>query len=459
MKRVTGGAGGKRRDAAFPTANRMDRREFLHAGVMATLAAKVLGDVTLARAQAPQTPPAVPPAAGAAQSAATAAAAAPTRRLQMDCYTRVLQWIRDPDEIAEAAIEMTFSGVEPTITGGAGHIDPANVTTELPAFAKVMQKHGLKVTQVRGGNQTSVDQPNLEAMVAAMGECGARYYWCGTDNYDFSKPIQPQLDAIRKKVEAFVRLNEKHHTTLMYHTRAGANSVGSVVWDLLYVMKDFDPKYVGFHWDTGHMALHGSNMWELLLRTAGPYVAAMSWKDRSWQQNLGFLGEGGPFPGPDPAAAAAANAGRGGGRGRGGAGAEGARGAGAPGAAAGAGGIAEGEGPPAGRGRGRGGLRGAGGSRDFPLPIAGNTFARGGGWTSPMVPMGQGMVDVFRYATALRDIGFNGPMELEAEYPLGGVERGADKITLPRTMVLGALKRDLLTIRAAFQQSGSGLIF
>jgi sugar phosphate isomerase/epimerase len=433
----------------------MHRRDFLHSGVMATLAASVLGDVTLARggAQAPATPPAASPAAGAAQGAAPATAV-PARRLQMDCYTRVLQWIRDPEEIADAAIEMTFSGVEPTITGGAGHIDPAKVTTELPAFVKVMQKHGLKVTQVRGGNQTSVEQPNLEPMVAAMGQCGARYYWCGTDNYDFSKPLQPQLDAIKKKVEAFVKLNEKHNTTLMYHTRAGANSVGSVVWDLLYVMKDFDPKYVGFHWDSGHMALHGGNMWELLLRTAGPYVVAMSWKDRSWQQNLGFLGEGGPFPGPDPtAAAAAANSGRGG-RGRGAA--DAGRGEGAPaGGARGAGG--EGESAPGGRGRGRGGLRG-GGSREFPLPLAGTTFARGGGWTSPMVPMGQGMVDIFRYATALRDMGFSGPMELEAEYPLGGVERGADKITLPREQVIGALKRDVLTIRAALQQSGSGLV-
>lgn len=426
----------------------MHRRDFLHSGVMATLAASVLGDVTLARGggQAPATPS---PAAGAAQGATPVAAAPPTRRLTMDCYTRVLQWLRDPDEIAEAAVEMTFSGVEPTITGGMGHIDPTKVTTELPAFVKVMQKHGLKVTQVRGGNQTSADQPNLEPMVAAMGQCGARYYWCGTDNYDLSKPIVPQLDAIKKKVEAFVKLNETHNTTLMYHTRAGANSVGSVVWDLLYVMKDFDPKYVGFHWDTGHMALHGGNMWELLLRTAGPYVVAMSWKDRGWQQNLGLLGEGGPFPGPNPAAAAGA----------GGRGARGAGGAGAPGAAgaAGAPGAGGGEGDAAvGRGRGRGGR--GGGSRDFPLPLAGNTFARGGGWTSPMVPMGEGMVDIFRYATALRDIGFTGPMELEAEYPLGGVERGADKITLPREQVLGALKRDLLTIRAAFQQSGTGLI-
>jgi hypothetical protein len=71
--------------------------------------------------------------------------------------------------------------------------------------------------------------------------------------------------------------------------------------------------------------------------------------------------------------------------------------------------------------------------------------------------MGTGLVDLFRYAVVLRDIGFNGPMELEAEYPNGGSQSGSDKLTLPREQVLGNLKRDILTIRAAFQQSETGL--
>src|SRR5436309_9268631 len=291
----------------------MDRRDFFQTGIIAALAAKVLSDVTLARAQAP------------AALGGTASAPVP-RRLIMDAYTRHLHWLRDPDEIAKAAIEMTCGGVEPTVQPYPGHINPEKVAQELPEFVRTMQKHGLRVKQVRGGNQTDVNAPNLEAMVATMGQLGVTHYWVGTDNYDLTKPIMPQLDAIKKKVDGFVKLNQKHGTTLMYHTRAGANSVGSVVWDLLYVMKDFDPKYVGFHWDTGHMALHGGNMWELLMRTAGPYVVAMSWKDRAWQQNLGFLGEGGPYPGPvSPSGSAPTGGGRAGGRGRG---------AGAPGGAA-----------------------------------------------------------------------------------------------------------------------------
>jgi sugar phosphate isomerase/epimerase len=412
----------------------MDRREFLQTSVLGTLAASVLKDVTPARAQT----------AAAPQETVTIAAA--PMRLIMDAYSRHLHWLRSADEIAEAAIEMTCGGVNPTIQAYPGHIDPAKVTTDLPAFVKTIQKHGLRVKQVRGGNQTQVD-PSVEAMIGTMGQLGVTHYWLGTDNYDLSKPIMPQLDGIKRKVDAFVKLNQKHGTTLLYHTRAGANAVGSVVWDLLYVMKDFDPKYVGFHWDTGHMTHHGSNMWELLMRTAGPYVVAMAWKDRSWQQDLGLLGEGGPYPGPQ---APPAPAGGRGGRGRAGGAPAGAQPAGRAGGGPPDGGFGEGDGPPPGVGRGNN-------PRAFPLPLAGKTFARGGGWNSPYVPMGTGLVDLFRYATVLRDIGFNGPMELEAEYPMGGAENGLDKITLPRAQVIGSMKRDVLTIRAAFEQSGTGL--
>jgi sugar phosphate isomerase/epimerase len=336
----------------------MDRREFLHASVVATLAGKVLGDATLARAQAP----ASRPASGAPAPAA--------RRLIMDAYTRHLHWIRSADEIAETAIAMTCGGVNPTIQPHPGHINPANVATELPAFVKTMQKHGLRVTQVRGGGQTQVDAA-VEAMVGTMAQLGVTHYWLGTDTYDLTKPIVPQLDAIKAKVERFVALNRKHRTTLMYHTRAGANAVGSVVWDLLYVLKDFDPKHVGLHWDTGHMSLHGANMWELLMQTAGPYVVAIGWKDRAGEQ------------------------------------------------------------------------RAVGG--------------RGGRTSSAYVPMGTGLVDIARYAAVMRDIGFDGPMELEAEYPNGGSENGADTLTLPRSQVIENLKRDVVAIRAGLEQSGTGL--
>ena len=68
-------------------------------------------------------------------------------------------------------------------------------------------------------------------------------------------------------------------------------------------------------------------------------------------------------------------------------------------------------------------------------------------------------MDFFRSGQVLGEIGFNGLMDMQAEYPgglLGGAERGRTELTLPRRLVLGTIKRDVLTLRAALGQSGGG---
>jgi hypothetical protein len=70
------------------------------------------------------------------------------------------------------------------------------------------------------------------------------------------------------------------------------------------------------------------------------------------------------------------------------------------------------------------------------------------------VPLGMGMINLPLFADILKEINFDGPFEVQAEYPLGGADGGLDKITLPKAQVLGALKRDRLTVKAAFAASG-----
>jgi hypothetical protein len=245
---------------------------------------------------------------------------------------------------------------------------------------------------------------------------------------------------------------------------------------MLSVMKEFDPRYIGFGWDTGHMALHGDGMWETLMRLAAPYITTVIWRDRGWVQSLGLLGEGGPYAGPYPrveplvtlpdgravpGTAGAAGAGRGGG---GRAGAAGARGGG---------GGEEGEPPPAARGGGaaRGPANSAGaGSIDTNNPLwrtpngempkrpIGGQNAKGAGWSAPNVAMGTGVVHIPHVATVLAEIGFSGPSVVRSEYSgIGGAETGADTITRPRQFVIGMLKRDVITIRKSFEMANTGV--
>ncbi len=347
------------------------------------------------------------------------------RPMKVDIYSRHLQWLRSADEVAAAAIEMGYDGVNVTVRDYPGHVDPANVAQELPPFVNTLRKQGLLVRSITT-NISDADSPNAERIVATAASLGITHYWWGTYRYELNRPIFEQLDALKPRVARIAALSEKHKMTAAYHTYSMPAMVGSAMWDLLYLLKECDPKFVGFHYDTGHESHHINGMWEVNLRAAGPYIAALAVKDYAPEQNLGLKGEGGPYTGP--------------------AGALGGRGDGPPPGA----GRGAGRGTPADAGRGAGPGRGGDPAGRGRADGPGATWAAGNGWRTRPVPLGMGMVNLPQIATALKDIHFAGPIEIQAEYPNGGADSAQDYITLPREQVLGAMKRDLLTLRRGF---------
>jgi sugar phosphate isomerase/epimerase len=358
---------------------------------------------------------------GLAAIAAQAAAKPVAKTLKVDAYSRHLQWLRTADEVAEAAVEMGYDGVDITVRPYPGHVDPAKVAIDLPAFVRTIRKHGLQVVTMTCPI-TDADSPNAEQMLATASALGLTHYWWGTFRYEQGKSIMEQLEALKSRVAKLAALNAKYKMKAMYHTYSGSGTVGSAIWDFLHVLRNFDPAQVGFHYDIGHMTNAGGNgTWALNLRTAGPYIAGVSAKDSVMEPTLQVSG-GGPLTPEMAATVAASGRGRGGpgggGGGRAGGGAAGAGAASAPGAA------------------GRGGGNG--------IP----------GWRVRQVPLGTGMDDLPQVAAILKEIDFSGPIEVQAEYPNGGAQNAQDKITLPREQVLGAMKRDLLALRMAFHPSG-----
>lgn len=414
----------------------MYRRVFLQTGMEAMLA--------LAAAQV-----------GGAQSPP----ASPSKKLMVDAYSRHLQWLRTADHVAEAVVEMGFDGVDVTVRPYPGHVNPEKVAQELPPFVNTLRKHGLQVVTITCPI-TDADSPHAEEILQAASSLGITHYWWGTFRYEQGKPVIPQLDALKPRVAKLAALNAKYKMTAMYHTYSGSGTVGAAIWDLLHVLKEFDPKQVGFHYDTGHMSNAGGNgTWALNMRAAGPYIAGISAKDSQFEPTLVTSG-GGPLT-PEMAALAAASGRRGGGApgaggpgGRGAGGGQGAVGAGRGGAESAPAGT-----PPAGRGGAAAPQTAAGGARGNSGGAAeGGRGGRGGGgtpgWRIRQVPLGTGMIDLPQIANILKEIGFSGPIEIQAEYPNGGAESAQDKLTLPQEMVLGAMKRDLLALKMSFGPSG-----
>lgn len=419
----------------------MDRRDLLRAGA-ASFAASAL----------------------AAPAFGQAPAAAP-HKLKIDAYSRHLQWLRDPNQVAEACIEMAFDGLDVTVRPYPGHVDPAKVKTDLPPFVNAIRSHGLIVDTITAPI-TDADSENAEAILDAASQLGIKHYWWGTFRYDLTKPIQPQIDALKPRVAKLAKLNEKYGMKAMYHNYSGPTIVGNMIFDLLEVLQNFDPRYVSFHYDTGHAVEAGANgTWELGMRAAGPYIGGISFKDYKFELNL-EVPEGGPFTGtpeelnpPRGARGPGRPGGPGGPVPGGGIGANGFEGPGAPAGAPGGGRPAAPGAAPGGRPAAAAGAAPAGGRGGRGGPGGRGEAGRGGGgqpnpWRSVAVPLGMGMVDLPKVAKVMVDIEFDGPVEIQAEYPNGGANNAQDKITLPRAMVLGAMKRDLLTLRAVLAPAG-----
>jgi sugar phosphate isomerase/epimerase len=408
---------------------RMDRRDLLIGGASALAAA------SLARGALAQTP----------------APAAALQKLKIDAYSRHLLWLKTAEEVADAVVEMGFDGLDITVRTMGGHVNPATVKADLPKFVGVIRGAGILVDTITT-NISDVDSPNAEAILDAASQLGIKHYWWGTYRYDIAKPIQPQIEALKPRVAKLAKLNEKYGMKAMYHNYSGGRTVGDTIFDFLSVLQNFDPRWVSFHYDVGHATEGAPNgTWALGMRAAGPYIGGMSFKDSYYKLELDTP-EGGAFTGTpeqlNPPRGGGFGGPGGGPNGPGGApgGAAGGRAAGAPAGAPPAG--ARGAAPPGGR---RGGNQTA-------IPGMPSSPRGGGGATNPwrlvQVPLGMGLVDLPLVAQVMKEISFQGPVEIQAEYPNGGAGGGQDKITLPRAQVLGAMKHDLLTLRAVLGPAG-----
>lgn len=67
-------------------------------------------------------------------------------------------------------------------------------------------------------------------------------------------------------------------------------------------------------------------------------------------------------------------------------------------------------------------------------------------------PLGEGMVDFKRYLPLVKAAKFSGPVQLHIEYPLGGVDVGAPKLTISHEEAFAAMRRDLVKLRGWFTE-------
>ena len=72
---------------------------------------------------------------------------------------------------------------------------------------------------------------------------------------------------------------------------------------------------------------------------------------------------------------------------------------------------------------------------------------KNGKWAVEDVPIGEGMVDFKSYFQLLKQTNLRVPVSLHIEYPMGGAESGATRLTIPQNDLFAAIKRDLKRLK------------
>lgn len=235
----------------------LNRREMLHAS-LGTAAAAALGSQL------------------AAQESVS------PRRWKLITFTKFLQPL-SYDEMAYAVAEIGFEGIEAPIRIG-GHIEPENVADELPKFVEALKKRGLTI-DILTSSINSVDSPNAEETLKVAKELGIPRYRMNYYRYDLSKPVTRQLREANAQLKDLVAMNEEIGIQAVYQNHSGSRYVGAPVWDMMHLIRQYDPEHVSMAFDIGHARVEGNTSWPIQWNLVQSHLGSVYIKD--------FTGNGG----------------------------------------------------------------------------------------------------------------------------------------------------------------------
>jgi sugar phosphate isomerase/epimerase len=188
----------------------------------------------------------------------------------------------DYDATADVFAELGFDGIEAAVRPG-GHVLPERVEEDLPKFVEALKKRGLEITILTSGINGAT-QPHAEKVLRTAAKLGIKRYRMLWWKYDLTRPIRPQLDALRPGLKELVALHRELGLCGLYQNHAGPDMLGAGLWDIYELIKDFAPGDLGLAYDIRHAQVEGGLSWPTHFHLVKSHLAAVCVKDFAWDQ-------------------------------------------------------------------------------------------------------------------------------------------------------------------------------
>ena len=222
-----------------------------------------------------------PLAAGAATPAAhTGSSPRPTLCL----FSKPLPFLGYP-ELAKALRELGIPGVDLT-TRLRGHVLPQRVTEDLPRASKDLKNEGIEISMITTG-LTSINDAAARPTLYTAAKLGVEYFKLGYYRYGDISRLEEKLDDVKREVEGLAGVAQHAKIQGGFHNHSGPY-VGSAMWDHWWLMRDTDPRWMGFYFDPCHATIEGGySGWEIGFQRVASRLKMVATKDFYWEKHDG----------------------------------------------------------------------------------------------------------------------------------------------------------------------------
>ncbi|HET8546799.1 MAG TPA: sugar phosphate isomerase/epimerase family protein [Bryobacteraceae bacterium] len=199
-------------------------------------------------------------------------------------------------ELGRTAKQMGFDGIDLTVRA-KGHVLPERAAEDLPKAADAIRSNGLNLPMITTGI-TSGQDPNARAILGTASKLKVPYWKPGYLNYALND-IESGIEKARKSAAELGALSREYGIAVGFHNHSG-NYIGSAMWDTRWMIRDLDPKWVGYYFDPAHATVEGGLAgWRISEAMALPRLKMVAVKDFYWEKAGGTwkpkwcpLGEG-----------------------------------------------------------------------------------------------------------------------------------------------------------------------
>jgi sugar phosphate isomerase/epimerase len=182
------------------------------------------------------------------------------------------------EELADLACDWGIDGYDLAVRPDYP-VNPDNVGTALDQAVRLFDSRGLSIPMITGNFDLLLPKsPNAEPLVAAMGQAGVGLLKLGYFKYDpATQSYWEEVDRIRRALEGWQAMGEKHGVKICYHTHAN-RCMGLNAGLLMHMLRGFDPRYIGAYLDTAHLTTEGEEF-AVAAAVAGDHFSILSVKD------------------------------------------------------------------------------------------------------------------------------------------------------------------------------------